>query len=137
MSSLRSQRRANRDAYTEMTIEQPPDRHPGGKTHPRTQRTDYLNQHDRLRPLIGMSGRSQPTSCAQIASSARAAGGSVMQQLLRIAADREQKARGTCRRVRDCPVPVDDGPVSLDVVLRCPTGQNPADATNYGCHPPR
>jgi hypothetical protein len=28
-------------------------------------------------------------------------------------------------------VPVDDGPVSLDVVLRCPAGQNPADATNY------
>jgi hypothetical protein len=28
-------------------------------------------------------------------------------------------------------VPVDDGPVSLDVVLHCPAGQNPADATNY------
>jgi hypothetical protein len=27
--------------------------------------------------------------------------------------------------------PVDGGPVSLDVVLHCPTGQNPADATNY------
>ena len=28
-------------------------------------------------------------------------------------------------------VPMDDGPVTLDVVLRCPAGQNPADATNY------
>jgi hypothetical protein len=27
--------------------------------------------------------------------------------------------------------PVDGGPVSLEVVLRCPTGQNLADATNY------
>lgn len=27
--------------------------------------------------------------------------------------------------------PIDDGPVGLDVVLRCPAGQNPADATNY------
>jgi hypothetical protein len=28
-------------------------------------------------------------------------------------------------------MPLDDGPVSLDVVFRCPAGQNPADATNY------
>jgi hypothetical protein len=28
-------------------------------------------------------------------------------------------------------MPLDDGPVSLDVILRCPAGQNPADATNY------
>jgi hypothetical protein len=26
---------------------------------------------------------------------------------------------------------VDDGPIILDVVLRCPARQNPADATNY------
>lgn len=28
-------------------------------------------------------------------------------------------------------MPVDDGPVTLDVVLRCPAGQHLADATNY------
>jgi hypothetical protein len=27
--------------------------------------------------------------------------------------------------------PVADGPVHLDVIFRCPAGQNPADATNY------
>lgn len=38
-----------------MTIEHPPDRHPAGKTHPGARveaPTDYLNQHDHLRPLI-------------------------------------------------------------------------------------
>ena len=27
--------------------------------------------------------------------------------------------------------PIDEGHLALDVVLRCPAGQNPADATNY------
>ena len=44
-------------------------------------------------------------------------------QALLEAADQARQAQGF--------VPIDAGPIALDVVVRAPSGQNPADATNY------